>query len=435
MAGWLMEETLMKKTVRAYALDILRRQETEGGYLNLMINHVIQTSDLTTQDADFLTRLVYLTISNQLYLDYWIQTVTEGKRVRSFEKTVLRMSLCQMFFFDRVPTYAIINEAIDLVKIKRGKQAAGFINALLHKLSKIEKQWIEGANLDETWSLNYSHPLWLIKLLRRQYGDKIALQILQANQKTPALMARVNTLVCSKEAFLERYPECKSGTLAKDAIILKKGFQAYADAYQKGEITIQDEASQYVSEFLDPPVGVVLDLCSAPGSKTCHLASLMNNQGVIQAFDLYDHKIDLINANAKRLKASNIQAKAYDATKLLEILPENHADAILLDAPCSGLGVLARKPEIRFHDSTVLDEVEQLQRKLLEMSYRLLKKNGKMVYSTCTLNKKENEKNIAWFLSMHPQMVLCEEKTILPFDYGTDGFYMAKMVKKDEEYI
>ncbi len=239
----------------------------------------------------------------------------------------------------------------------------------------------------------------------------------------------------SKEAFLKQYPDCENGRLAQDAVLLKKGFQAYAEAYQRGEITIQDEASQYVSEFLDPPTGLVLDLCSAPGSKTCHLASLMRNQGTIKAFDLYQHKIALVKENAQRLKATNIEAQVYDATQLSQILPDGCADAILLDAPCSGLGVLGRKPEIRYHDSGVLDEVEQLQRQLLSVSYYLLKNKGKMVYSTCTLNKKENEKNIAWFLSQHPQMVLCEQRTIQPFEFGTDGFYMAKMVKKDEEHI
>lgn len=425
----------MKKTVRAYALDILRRQESEGGYLNLMLNHALQTANLSSQDADFLTRLVYLVVSHQLYLDHWINPIIQGKRVRPLEKTVLRMSLCQMLFFDRVPTYAIIDEAVALVKARRGKQAAGFMNALLHQLTEIKCDWVEGKDIDETWSINYSHPIWLVKLLRRQYGDETALKILQTNQKTPSLAARVNRLVTSKEAFLKQYPDCENGRLAQDAVLLKKGFQAYAEAYQRGEITIQDEASQYVSEFLDPPTGLVLDLCSAPGSKTCHLASLMRNQGTIKAFDLYQHKIALVKENAQRLKATNIEAQVYDATQLSQILPDGCADAILLDAPCSGLGVLGRKPEIRYHDSGVLDEVEQLQRQLLSVSYYLLKNNGKMVYSTCTLNKKENEKNIAWFLSQHPQMVLCEQRTIQPFEFGTDGFYMAKMVKKDEEHI
>ena len=138
----------MKKTVRAYALDILRRQESEGGYLNLMLNHALQTANLSSQDADFLTRLVYLVVSHQLYLDHWINPIIQGKRVRPLEKTVLRMSLCQMLFFDRVPTYAIIDEAVALVKARRGKQAAGFMNALLHQLTEIKCDWVEGNDID-----------------------------------------------------------------------------------------------------------------------------------------------------------------------------------------------------------------------------------------------------------------------------------------------
>ena len=171
-------------------------------------------------------------------------------------------------------------------------------------------------------------------------------------------------------------------------------------------------------------------MCAAPGSKTTHLAMLMENTGSIHAYDIHEHKIALIKKNAERLGCTNIQAKAYDATRLDEIEALESFDAILLDGPCSGLGVLGRKPEIRYHDSSVMDELIKTQSKLLKTAEKLLKNRGILVYSTCTLNKKENEKNIERFMEDCPMMYKEEEQTILPYNYQSDGFYMVKLVKR-----
>lgn len=339
-----------------------------------------------------------------------------------------------MVYFDKVPDYAIINESVDIVKRKRGKQAAGFMNALLRKLAE-SKEIVITENDETTYlSIAYSHPLWLVKMFIKQYGLETTKEILKENQEVPLLAGRVNTLKTTKEAILEEYPNLKAGNLAKNAIIFPSGNIAHHPLYRNGMITVQDEASQAVVEFLDLSDGMkVLDMCAAPGSKTTHLASKLHNTGSIHAYDLYEHKIALINDNAKRLGCLNIEAKAYDSTKLLEIEKAESFDAILLDGPCSGLGVLARKPEIRYHDSAVMDQLIQVQQELLKTSEKLLKNGGIMVYSTCTLNKKENEKNIEKFLKACPNMHLVEERTILPMDYHSDGFYMVKMVKSDEK--
>ena len=170
-------------------------------------------------------------------------------------------------------------------------------------------------------------------------------------------------------------------------------------------------------------------MCCAPGSKTTHLAAIMNNQGKIIAYDLFEHKIKLVEANLKRLGVNNVELHVGDATLLKEKYSEESFDKILLDAPCSGLGVMKRKPEIKYHDSRAMDTIIPLQAKLLDNAYYLLKKNGKMVYSTCTINKKENEQMIKQFLDKYPDMKIIEEKKILPYVYDSDGFYMCKLEK------
>ena len=215
----------------------------------------------------------------------------------------------------------------------------------------------------------------------------------------------------------------EAGNLSPDGLLYRAGNIANTDYFKNGLVTIQDESSQLIAPLLDPqPTDLVLDMCCAPGSKTTHLAAIMNNQGKIIAYDLFEHKIKLVEANLKRLGVNNVELHVGDATLLKEKYSEESFDKILLDAPCSGLGVMKRKPEIKYHDSGAMDTIIPLQAKLLDNAYYLLKKNGKMVYSTCTINKKENEQMIKQFLDKYPDMKIIEEKKILPYVYDSDGF-------------
>ena len=418
--------------VREAAVYILERID-EGAYINITLNHFLSENKLSRVDADLLTRLVYSIKSHQIPLEYYLKQFIEGKRVRPFEKRVLLVASCQMLYFDKIPDYAIIDESVEMVKKKRGPKGAGFINALLRQMTKNKTLDFTHLSDLEQLSLTYSHPLWLVKMLNKQYGHDVLIEILKENQSVPMLSARVNTIKTTTDELLKQYPELKKGVLAKDSIYFASGNIANTSLYKDGLVTVQDEASQWVVEQLDVKPGMkVLDMCSAPGSKTTHIAARMNNEGEIHAYDIFDHKIKLIEANAKRLGCEIIKAKAYDSTKLLEIEEAESFDAILLDGPCSGLGVLARKPEIRYHDASMMDELIQIQYELLKTASSLLKKGGHMVYSTCTLNKKENRKNIDRFLGEHPEFELIEDRTILPFEYHSDGFYMARLVKKNE---
>ena len=245
----------------------------------------------------------------------------------------------------------------------------------------------------------------------------------------PTRSGRVNTLKANKEELLKE--GCfKEGTLSKDALLYDKGNLALTSYFKEGKVTIQDESSQLVARLLDPQkTDYVLDMCSAPGSKTTHLSALMENQGKIEAYDLYEHKVKLVEYNLRRLDVKNVHIQAGDSTKLKEVYSEKTFDRILLDAPCSGFGVLKRKPEIKYHDSSIMDGLVSLQELLLENAYYLLKNDGTMVYSTCTINKKENELMIQKFIEKHPDMEVIKQRTILNYEYHTDGFFMCKMKK------
>ena len=416
--------------VRETALYILEEVE-QGAYINLTLNAILNRNQFSRKDADFLTRLVYITVQNQIYLDAYMESLLEDKKIKRLERLLLRMSLAQLVLFDRIPQYAVIDEAVEIIKKRRGKHAAGFMNALLHQLTSLEKPNLDKLDWYKKMSIKYSHPEWMVRMFAKQYGNEVTEKILIENQKTPILYGRVNSLKTDIQTLLEKYDIISQGPLFDTTVVLKGAFDQNHPLYKDGLITIQDLGSQAVSLFLNPKKGCrVLDMCAAPGSKTCHLAALMDNIGEIYAYDLHDHKIPLIQQNAKRLGVDIIKAKAYDACHLDDLEELESFDYVLLDGPCSGLGVLARKPEIRYHDSTTLDQLGNLQKSLLDSASKMVKKEGVLVYSTCTLNKKENEKNVAWFLEKHPEFELIDEQTIFPFMYHSDGFYMARMVKR-----
>lgn len=411
---------------RKTALEILLKYQKDGSYLNIVLHEVLTKSNLSRQDKDLVTTIVYGTVQNKLYLQYLIEPFIKVK-LKLQEQMILLLSVYQLEFLDKIPTYAIIHEAGSMCRNRYSKNA---INAILRNYTKSKKRSMDELDDIEKLSILTSHPLWMVKMFTKQYGKEVASKICFANNETPTLAARVNTLKASKQELLEK-KHWKEGYLSEDALLYHHGNIAFSDDYQQGYVTIQDESSQLVARLLNPKKHQrVLDMCAAPGSKTTHLSALMENTGEIIACDLYAHKIKLIKENNKRLGVSNVTCMQKDATTLKDSFDSESFDSILMDVPCSGLGVLKRKPEIKYHDSTILDELVKIQAKLLENGYYLLKKGGKMVYSTCTLNQKENTKMIAQFVNKHPDMVIVKEKTILPYEYHSDGFYMCKLEKR-----
>lgn len=413
---------------RQIALEILLKYKQQNSYLNLTLNHYFETLTLSREKKDLITKIVYGTIQNQLYLEYMLQPFIKG-RVKTYEKMLLLMSLYQHYFLNHIPDYAIVNEAVNLAKKKKGIRTAKFINAVLNNAFQQDRSLDELNDL-ERLSIETSHPLWMVKMFYKQYGFEQAKKICLANNEVPYKSARVNTLKCTREELLKN-PLFEKGQLSQDCVYYHGGHIAHCDEFKEGKLTIQDESSQMVARLLNPlPEDYVLDMCCAPGSKTSHLGALMKNQGKIEAYDLYEHKVSLVEKQMSRLGIDIVHVHAYDSTHLIDLYSAEIFDKILLDAPCSGLGVLSRKPEIKYHDSSSMDEIIKIQAKLLENAYVLLKNSGNMVYSTCTINKKENEKQIQAFIKKHPDMVIVYEKTILPFEYHSDGFYMCLLKKE-----
>lgn len=413
---------------RIHAYRILNQYFEDESFLNIALNEELKKSELKREDKDLCTTIVYGTIQNLLAIQYQLQPYIKGKRVKKKIKTLLYLSLYQLMYLDKIPEYAVINEAVNIAK-KQGYQTSKFVNAVLRNFVRNERRSLEDLDELERISIETSHPLWMVKMFNKQYGLEKTKKICLEDNTPPTRSGRVNTLKASKEELLKE--GCfKEGTLSKDALLYNKGNLALTSYFKEGKVTIQDESSQLVARLLDPQkTDYVLDMCSAPGSKTTHLSALMENQGKIDAYDLYEHKVKLVEYNLRRLGVKNVRIQAGDSTKLKEVYPEKTFDRILLDAPCSGFGVLKRKPEIKYHDSSVMDGLVSLQALLLENAYYLLKNDGTMVYSTCTINKKENEFMIQKFIEKHPDMEVIKQRTILNYEYHTDGFFMCKMKK------
>lgn len=413
---------------RIHAYRILNQYFEDESFLNIALNEELKKSELKREDKDLCTTIVYGTIQNLLAIQYQLQPYIKGKRVKKKIKTLLYLSLYQLIYLDKIPEYAVINEAVNIAK-KQGYQTSKFVNAVLRNFVRNERRSLEGLDELERISIETSHPLWMVKMFNKQYGLEKTKKICLEDNTPPTRSGRVNTLKASKEELLKE--GCfKEGTLSKDALLYNKGNLALTSYFKEGKVTIQDESSQLVARLLDPQkTDYVLDMCSAPGSKTTHLSALMENQGKIEAYDLYEHKVKLVEYNLRRLGVKNVHIQAGDSTKLKEVYSEKTFDRILLDAPCSGFGVLKRKPEIKYHDSSIMDGLVSLQALLLENAYYLLKNDGTMVYSTCTINKKENELMIQKFIEKHPDMEVIKQRTILNYEYHTDGFFMCKMKK------
>lgn len=418
--------------VRKIAFEVLNEIYIKKAYANLALNSAISSNDLSVIDRTFLTRVVYGTLQNSILLEYQLNKVTQQKKVKPKMRIVLLMSLYQLRYMEKVPSYATINEAVEIMKEMDGQQAANFANGVLRNLNRMEIHLDESMfkTTLEYYSVKYSHPLWLLQMMEKHYGEEITKKICEVNQTPPNVAMRVNTLKVSLESMLE-LPYFRRGKLAKYSLIYTAGNSLNDFSYlKKGEVFIQDESSQFVAEFLNPiENSTVLDMCAAPGSKSINLGILMKNTGKITALDLHPHRVKLIDNAVRTMGLSNIETKAMDATKVESL--EKTYDYVLLDAPCSGYGVIRRKPDILLkNEQGDLDGLIQLQAALLEAAYRVMKNQGTLVYSTCTLNKKENNLQIESFLNRHEDLELVESRQIFPFEYDSDGFYMAKIKRK-----
>lgn len=433
---------------RELALQTLTDILIDGAYSNHALSEQIEKNELTVQDKNFMTELVYGTLQHEQLLNFYVTPFFNGK-VKAWVRILIQMTLYQMLFLDSVPEHAAISEAVKIAK-KRGGQFNGkLVNAILRELTRTPLPSLDTIKDEaDRLAVETSHPLWLIKLWSKQFGWEKTIQMARANNERVNVTIRVNGVRGTREELKQKLESegitCEYGNLSQDALVILKGNVIKTKAFEQGWFYVQDESSMLVARALKPKHhSKVLDTCSAPGGKTTHVAELMRQTGTVYAHDVYEHKIKLIEDNVKRLGLTNVVATLQDATTLNERYESDSFDAVLVDAPCSGLGILRRHPEVKItKQPSDLDEIMMIQKKILNTVAPLVKVGGTLVYSTCTVNRKENDKMVEQFLAQHPEYELdatlvnrlpevLHEQTkkgmvqLFPGDYQTDGFFIA----------
>ena len=437
--------------VRDAALSILLAVDKNQAYSNLLLHQTIEKYKIDPKDRALLTEITYGTLQHKFTLDYFLEPFIKGK-VDLWVRWLLRLSLYQMEYLSRIPAHAAVNEAVEIAK-RRGHQGiASMVNGVLRSiLRKGVRSVDEIKDPIERLSIETSHPQWLVARWVEFYGFNHTSEMLHENNVPPVQTVRVNTTKTTVDEVLASLEEdgvkAEQSDVIPECIYLSNGQASRTEAFKKGFITIQDESSMLPANVLNPQPGWrVLDMCAAPGGKTTHMAEKMNNNGSILATDLHPHKLDLIDENVERLGLEIIQTAPIDGRKAASFLQEESFDAVLVDAPCSGLGVMRRKPDIKYTKREEdLESLHSIQLELLENAVKVLKPGGRLVYSTCTVDKVENEGTVNDFLTTHPEMELVPiehlptqliEKQqngmlqVFPQDFGSDGFFVAAFCKK-----
>lgn len=438
------------QTPRMVALRLCCKIEKEGAYSNLALQDYLRRQPMADADKHLLVRLVYGVVQQRLRLDYLIAGISKTKPTRMEPEilNILRMAVYQAEFMDRIPDYALVNESVMLTKeIGMGKYS-GFVNGVLRTFLRERTSIVYPKAALHYLSTYYSYPQWLVKLIRDKYKEQTE-EILKRGNEAPPVCIRVNRLkhTCEevKSLLSEMQIDAACSEVSEDVLILKQGVDCERNAlFCAGGFTPQDAASVLTARVLNPQAGqTVIDVCSAPGGKTTYLAEQMNNRGKIFACDIYPHKLKLVKNAANRLGIDIIETKQQDASVYLDAWGAS-ADRVLVDAPCSGLGIIRRKPEIKWTKHLVdIQSLSKMQYRILEAASRYVKVGGELVYSTCTLTNEENNDIFYRFLREHSQFEAVDFSAlvpdcmkpraakgslqILPGELGCDGFYIAKM--------
>ncbi len=421
---------------RKVAVSVLLKIEKDSAYSNLTLGSYLRETQLTKEDKAFVSALVYGVLDRKFTLDYILQSFmkTPFKKTAPYTKQVLRTALYQILFMEKIPDSAAVNEAVKLIKKSKENRNSGFVNAVLRSALRSDNILPEGDSLKEL-SIKYSCPEWIVKSFSNDYGLENTKGILEESIKSAPLTVRVNTVKTDtdylKNEFLKIGIECIE-TEIENSLILNKGFDiASNELYKNGFFYVQDIASQIAISVLAPKAGErVLDMCSAPGGKAFTMAQYMDNNGKIYACDLYEQRVRLISDSAKRLGIDIIETAVADASIYNSELGE--FDCVLCDVPCSGLGVLRRKPDIKYKPQTDFSELEEIQLSIFKNATKYLKKGGRILYSTCTLRKAENEKLVNRLQMEYNNFHKVCDRTLFPHIDGADGFYFALLEDRGE---
>lgn len=402
-------------------------------YSNITLNKFLNETDLSVADRALATAVFYGVLDRTITLDFVLGDYikTPLKKVQPIALEVLRIALYQIMFMDKIPDSAAVNEAVKLVKNSKQKHLSGFVNGVLRNILRSEIKLPDGTDVTSL-SVKYSCPEWIINSFVNDYGIENAIQLLEYSLQAPPVTLRVNTLKTDEASLADKLSlegiNTQAASLGGALEVVGSIDVTKSKAYRDGLFHVQDTASQTAVSILNPSENEsVLDICAAPGGKTFTMAQYMKNTGKIIACDLHQKRVELISKGAKRLGIDNVVVQQNDATIKNEALDK--FDAILCDVPCSGLGVIRRKPEIKYKDISEYADITLIQSKILENATSYLKQNGRILYSTCTLRRCENEGVIQGFLDKHPQYELKYQHTFMPHVDKTDGFYCALLQK------
>jgi 16S rRNA (cytosine967-C5)-methyltransferase len=436
---------------RGTAVKILNRVERTDSYLDKVLDAELRSPELSDPDKGLLSELVHGVLRWQNKLDWILNGFSHGNFAKSEinVKNTLRVALYQVLFLERVPHAAAVNEGVEFIKRIRGEKPAGLVNAVLRNIIRN----IEGIRYPDPaedqaqyMAVFYSHPLWMVKRWGDRFGNEETTALLTANNERPHLSLRVNQLRSDRPNFLKLLQQMQvQATPSRflDLFVRARGLSRIGqmEAFRNGLFTVQDESAALPTLLLSPvPGDRVIDLCAAPGGKTTNIAEMMRNEGQVIAVDKYEGKLNLIRTSCDRLGLRNVLFMAADASTM-SIDP---ADKVLLDAPCSGLGVLSKKPDIKWkRDIADIHKLTTMQAEILENASHMVKPGGVLVYSTCTIEPEENQEIVQGFLQKHPEFVLENAGRFvppelvtpegfvvtLPHKHGMDGSFAARLVK------
>lgn len=445
-------------SARYLAYKILFDIEVNGNYSNMALNKYLNEAGLDDQDKGFVTELVYGIIEKKRYLDYMINKVSKIK-VRKMQhpvKLVLRMGVYQLVYMDGVTDYAAINESVNIMK-KLDKRSASFVNAVLRNISRnLDEVKDISLNTVDKLAIYYSYENWIVENLVKEYGFERTEAILRALSQKPNIYLRVNRTKLRPGQSMDYLVGQIIGRLIDQGLeasrvegleeaIKVKGLKSIDKhpLFREGYVSVQDISSILVAKVMDPKrESRVLDLCAAPGGKSTHIGELMENTGHLISQDIFDHKIKLMNTYAERLGLKNMEAKLGDAL----VLNDDYIgkfDYVLCDVPCSGMGIVRRKPEIKYKKEDEVENLPDLQYQILENASSYLKEGGILIYSTCTIFRQENMEVVDRFLANHKDYELDDLGSvkeflgigdkglvkILPDQYEMDGFFICRMKK------
>lgn len=436
---------------REIAYKVLLDIEKNKNYSNMAINKHFKDKNLSSQDRGLATEIIYGVIENKYYIDYMIDKLSKVKtnKMEIYVKTLLRMGIYQIIFLNSISDYAAVNETVNLAK-KNNSKVSGFINGILRNVIRQKETIGEIKVKDDVdyLAIKYSYDKWMIRNWMIHFGKEFTKDLLEANSERPNIYLRTNTLKITRDKLIEKLE--KQNIKASKVNIIDEAIKVEHlkdiennQLYKEGLFTVQDISSMLVGKIMNPKENaLVLDVCSAPGGKTTHMATLMNNTGQVVSRDIYEHKLKLIKASCKRLNITNVDVQEYDGLAL-DKDSIGKFDYVLADVPCSGLGIIRRKPEIKYKEKEEFRDLPPIQKKILENSSKYVKKGGTLIYSTCTIQDSENIDVINEFLQKNKNFELVpinevnvdldnQEKgymKIYPNVHEMDGFFISKLIR------